>query len=146
LKHLISNFKKFLYIITLLHLKGEEAYHADCFKCILCKKKIEDLVFTQTTKVRLAHTIFASDRRESGDQSVDQKFSQGIFCTTCHEQRKVDKQKRKEERQRLQSQKPSSPSGYVDKTLPSLPADYPVCATSLMLPKIHSILIYSYSI
>jgi hypothetical protein len=53
--------------------------------------------------------------------------SQGIFCTTCHEQRKLDKQKRKEERQRLQqSNKPPSPSGYVDKTLPSLPADYPV--------------------
>ncbi|KAI8582778.1 hypothetical protein K450DRAFT_226868 [Umbelopsis ramanniana AG] len=81
-------------------MTGEEAYHADCFKCILCKKKIEDLVFTQTTK--------------------------GIFCTTCHEQRKLDKQKRKEERQRLQqSNKPPSPSGYVDKTLPSLPADYP---------------------
>ncbi|KAG2186647.1 hypothetical protein INT44_002871 [Umbelopsis vinacea] len=81
-------------------MTGEEAYHADCFKCILCKKKIEDLVFTQTTK--------------------------GIFCTTCHEQRKLDKQKRKEERQRLQqSNKPPSPSVYVDKTLPSLPADHP---------------------
>jgi hypothetical protein len=54
-------------------------------------------------------------------------YSQGIFCTTCHEQRKLDKQKRKEERQRLQnSQKPPSPSGYVDKTLPSLPPEYAV--------------------
>ncbi|KAJ2956255.1 hypothetical protein NQZ79_g7859 [Umbelopsis isabellina] len=81
-------------------MTGEEAYHADCFKCILCKKKIEDLVFTQTTK--------------------------GIFCTNCHEQRKLDKQKRKEERQRLQqANKPPSPSVYVDKNLPSLPADHP---------------------
>lgn len=54
-------------------------------------------------------------------------FLQGIFCTNCHEQRKLDKQKRKEERQRLQqANKPPSPSVYVDKNLPSLPADHPV--------------------
>lgn len=30
---------------------GEEAYHADCFRCTQCNIKIEDLVFTQTSKV-----------------------------------------------------------------------------------------------
>lgn len=33
---------------------GEEAYHAKCFRCILCQNPIEDLVFTQTSKVRWA--------------------------------------------------------------------------------------------
>ncbi|CDH51060.1 signal transducer [Lichtheimia corymbifera JMRC:FSU:9682] len=53
-------------------MTGEEAYHADCFRCTQCNIKIEDLVFTQTSK--------------------------GIFCTSCHEMRKQMRQKRKEER------------------------------------------------
>ncbi|KAI7871977.1 uncharacterized protein EV154DRAFT_110431 [Mucor mucedo] len=32
-------------------MTGDEAYHADCFQCVSCKKKIDDLVFTQTSKV-----------------------------------------------------------------------------------------------
>lgn len=31
---------------------GDEAYHADCFRCVQCTKKIDDLVFTQTSKVQ----------------------------------------------------------------------------------------------
>ncbi|KAG1183732.1 hypothetical protein G6F36_008225 [Rhizopus arrhizus] len=53
-------------------MTGEEAYHADCFRCIQCSKKIEDLVFTQTTK--------------------------GIFCTKCHEARKQLRLKRRDEK------------------------------------------------
>lgn len=30
---------------------GDEAYHAECFRCAQCNIKIEDLVFTQTSKV-----------------------------------------------------------------------------------------------
>lgn len=30
---------------------GDDAYHAECFRCASCNKKIEDLVFTQTSKV-----------------------------------------------------------------------------------------------
>ncbi|KAI8084764.1 uncharacterized protein BX664DRAFT_337729 [Halteromyces radiatus] len=57
-------------------MTGEEAYHAECFRCIQCDTKIEDLVFTQTSK--------------------------GIFCTKCHEARKQLRQKRKEEKLRQQ--------------------------------------------
>ncbi|KAH8548383.1 hypothetical protein BGW37DRAFT_431011 [Umbelopsis sp. PMI_123] len=32
-------------------MTGEEAYHADCFRCVQCGNKIEDLVFTQTSKL-----------------------------------------------------------------------------------------------
>ncbi|KAI8384955.1 uncharacterized protein BYT42DRAFT_564202 [Radiomyces spectabilis] len=54
-------------------MTGEEAYHADCFRCVQCQTKIENLVFTQTSK--------------------------GIFCTACHEMRRQLRQRRKEERQ-----------------------------------------------
>ncbi|RUS13381.1 hypothetical protein BC937DRAFT_95413, partial [Endogone sp. FLAS-F59071] len=83
---------------------GDEAYHADCFRCVQCKKKIDDLVFTQTTK--------------------------GIFCTACHEQRKADKQRRKEEKaqqqllQQQQQQKQHQLNvvvNYNEKSLPLLP-------------------------
>ncbi|KAI8340119.1 hypothetical protein BC941DRAFT_419438 [Chlamydoabsidia padenii] len=33
-------------------MTGDEAYHAECFRCIQCHAKIDDLVFTQTSKVR----------------------------------------------------------------------------------------------
>ncbi|KAH8553365.1 hypothetical protein BGW37DRAFT_422657 [Umbelopsis sp. PMI_123] len=38
-------------------MTGEEAYHADCFKCVLCKRKIDDLVFTQTTKSDISSNL-----------------------------------------------------------------------------------------
>lgn len=57
-------------------MTGEEAYHAECFRCVQCHTKIDDLVFTQTSK--------------------------GIFCTQCHEARKQLRQKRKEEKLRQQ--------------------------------------------
>ncbi|KAG1093091.1 hypothetical protein G6F42_019036 [Rhizopus arrhizus] len=55
-------------------MTGDEAYHADCFQCVSCKKKIDDLVFTQTSK--------------------------GIHCTPCHEKRRAEKQRRREEREK----------------------------------------------
>ncbi|KAI8992176.1 hypothetical protein BDF20DRAFT_909846 [Mycotypha africana] len=56
-------------------MTGEEAYHADCFRCVQCHRKIEDLVFTQTSK--------------------------GIYCTQCHETKKLQRLKRKEEKDQL---------------------------------------------
>ncbi|KAL9546432.1 hypothetical protein MBANPS3_006663 [Mucor bainieri] len=53
-------------------MTGDEAYHADCFRCVQCSKKIDDLVFTQTSK--------------------------GIYCTKCHEARKLLRLKRRDER------------------------------------------------
>ncbi|KAG1147189.1 hypothetical protein G6F37_006041 [Rhizopus arrhizus] len=46
-------------------MTGENAYHSDCFKCISCKNKIEDLIFTQTKK--------------------------GIYCSICYESRKASR-------------------------------------------------------
>ncbi|CAO3647494.1 unnamed protein product [Cunninghamella blakesleeana] len=37
---------------------GNDTYHVECFRCILCKKNIDDLIYTQTSK--------------------------GIYCTTCY--------------------------------------------------------------
>ncbi|KAK0546956.1 Rho-type gtpase-activating protein [Tilletia horrida] len=48
-------------------LTGDEAYHASCFTCRVCTKRIEELVFAKT--------------------------SQGIYCMDCHHQR-VERSKR----------------------------------------------------
>ncbi|KAI8142543.1 hypothetical protein BJV82DRAFT_669689 [Fennellomyces sp. T-0311] len=74
-------------------MTGDEAYHADCFRCVQCNIKIEDLVFTQTSK--------------------------GIFCTACHEMRKQMRQKRKEERLLLQQQQQQHQLQVSDGNLPS---------------------------
>ncbi|KAG0044872.1 hypothetical protein BGZ83_009847 [Gryganskiella cystojenkinii] len=55
-------------------MTGDEAYHADCFRCIQCASKIDDLVFAKT--------------------------SQGIYCMNCHQERKEAKRQR-EERERM---------------------------------------------
>ncbi|KAG0250606.1 hypothetical protein DFQ27_009326, partial [Actinomortierella ambigua] len=56
-------------------MTGEEAYHADCFRCSQCNAKIDDLVFAKT--------------------------SQGIYCMKCHQERKEAKRLR-EERERME--------------------------------------------
>ncbi|KAF9155520.1 hypothetical protein BG015_009601 [Linnemannia schmuckeri] len=56
-------------------MTGDEAYHADCFRCIQCESKIDDLVFAKT--------------------------SQGIYCMKCHQERKEAKRLR-EERERME--------------------------------------------
>ncbi|KAF9926418.1 hypothetical protein FBU30_003983 [Linnemannia zychae] len=56
-------------------MTGDEAYHADCFRCIQCASKIDDLVFAKT--------------------------SQGIYCMKCHQERKEAKRLR-EERERME--------------------------------------------
>ncbi|KAI8140863.1 hypothetical protein BJV82DRAFT_193392 [Fennellomyces sp. T-0311] len=89
-------------------MTGEEAYHASCFRCVSCKRRIEDLVFTQTTK--------------------------GIYCTPCHEKRKLERQKRKEEKERRKQQQYNL--SYATKSLPSIPSGFqsPTNATNLPLP------------
>ncbi|KAG0271431.1 hypothetical protein BGZ95_000757 [Linnemannia exigua] len=56
-------------------MTGDEAYHADCFRCTQCSSKIDDLVFAKT--------------------------SQGIYCMKCHQERKEAKRQR-EERERME--------------------------------------------
>ncbi|WVN86424.1 uncharacterized protein L203_101588 [Cryptococcus depauperatus CBS 7841] len=70
-------------------MTGEESYHANCFTCRTCKKKIEELVFAKT--------------------------SQGIYCMSCHNERvaksrrhaeaKRQRQARREEREREKREK-----------------------------------------
>lgn len=57
-----------------MYRTGDEAYHAECFRCIQCESKIDDLVFAKT--------------------------SQGIYCMKCHQERKEAKRLR-EERERM---------------------------------------------
>ncbi|KAM3584281.1 Rho-type gtpase-activating protein [Umbelopsis sp. WA50703] len=76
-------------------MTGDEAYHADCFRCVQCGDKIEDLVFTQTSK--------------------------GIFCTACHEIRKQLKLKRKEDK----SRNTNSTEYAANKQLPVIPGGPP---------------------
>ncbi|KAI9497459.1 hypothetical protein BDB00DRAFT_868497 [Zychaea mexicana] len=77
-------------------MTGDEAYHASCFRCVSCKRRIEDLVFTQTTK--------------------------GIYCTPCHEKRKLKRQKRKEEKERRKQLQYNL--SYATKSLPSIPSGF----------------------
>ncbi|KAI8063501.1 hypothetical protein BC940DRAFT_307363 [Gongronella butleri] len=65
-------------------MTGDEVYHADCFRCSSCQSKIEDLVFTQTTK--------------------------GIYCTPCYEQRRAEKSKRREQRRQQRKASADSPA------------------------------------
>jgi LIM domain len=97
---------------------GEEAYHADCFRCVQCGNKIEDLVFTQTSKVSFVtplHHLLAFDAFP--DSISVPYFSQGIFCTACHEIRKQLKLKRKEDK----SRKTASTEYAINKQLPQIP-------------------------
>jgi hypothetical protein len=63
-------------------MTGDDSYHAHCFKCKVCRSRIDDLVFAKT--------------------------SQGIYCMTCHNermakirrynQRKAEKERSEKER------------------------------------------------
>ena len=58
-------------------MTGEDSYHAHCFKCKVCKNRIDELVFAKT--------------------------SQGIYCMNCHNERVARSrrhQARKQERER----------------------------------------------
>lgn len=58
-------------------MTGDDSYHAHCFKCKVCKSRIDELVFAKTTK--------------------------GIYCMNCHNERMINLRKhtqRKAERER----------------------------------------------
>ena len=44
-------------------MAGDDSYHAHCFKCKVCKERIDELVFAKT--------------------------SQGIYCMNCHNERMI---------------------------------------------------------
>ncbi|GJJ74218.1 hypothetical protein EMPS_06576 [Entomortierella parvispora] len=72
-------------------MTGEDAYHADCFMCVQCESKIDDLVFAKT--------------------------SQGIYCMTCHKERKEAKR----QRERNNHHHRDHVDRMTDKSLPTIP-------------------------
>ena len=44
-------------------MTGDDSYHAHCFKCKVCKNRIDELVFAKTTH--------------------------GIYCMNCHNERMI---------------------------------------------------------
>ncbi len=55
-------------------MTGNDSYHAHCFKCKVCKKRIEELVFAKT--------------------------SQGIYCMDCHSERVARSRRHHERREK----------------------------------------------
>lgn len=58
-------------------MTGEDSYHAHCFKCKVCKNRIDDLVFAKT--------------------------SQGIYCMGCHNERMIRIRKHNERKNAQQA-------------------------------------------
>ncbi|GAA5806506.1 hypothetical protein HPULCUR_012041 [Helicostylum pulchrum] len=56
-------------------MTGDEAYHADCFRCVQCSKKIDDLVFTQTSKGTDTR-LESNDISELNDMLMGQRNSE----------------------------------------------------------------------
>ena len=57
-------------------MTGDDSYHAHCFKCKVCKNRIDELVFAKT--------------------------SRGIYCMNCHNER-VEKSKRHRDQRAAQA-------------------------------------------
>jgi Rho-type GTPase-activating protein 1/2 len=63
-------------------MTGDDSYHAHCFKCKVCKNRIDELVFAKT--------------------------SQGIYCMNCHNDRMAKIRRhaqKKAEKERLEKEK-----------------------------------------
>ncbi|TFK22586.1 RhoGAP-domain-containing protein [Coprinopsis marcescibilis] len=72
-------------------MAGDDSYHAHCFKCKVCKSRIDELVFAKT--------------------------SQGIYCMKCHNERMIRIRKhtqKKAEREKAQGGSGSSKSRERD--------------------------------
>ncbi|QRV79292.1 Rho-type GTPase-activating protein 4 [Ceratobasidium sp. AG-Ba] len=81
-------------------MTGDDSYHAACFKCRSCSRRIEELVFAKT--------------------------SQGIYCMSCHNDRVARSRRHAEQkkRSRTRSRKEDShaPSPAAQSPTPSLPS------------------------
>lgn len=72
-------------------MAGDDSYHAYCFKCKVCKNRIDELVFAKT--------------------------SQGIYCMSCHSERMIKIRKhtqKKAEREKANGGSGSSKSRERD--------------------------------
>ena len=55
-------------------MTGDDSYHAHCFNCKVCKKRIDELVFAKT--------------------------SQGIYCMDCHNERVARSRRHQQRREK----------------------------------------------
>ncbi|KAJ7262261.1 hypothetical protein B0H12DRAFT_1069284 [Mycena haematopus] len=99
-------------------MTGDDSYHAHCFKCKVCKNRIDELVFAKT--------------------------SQGIYCMKCHNERMIKIRKhtqRKAEREKAASAHGASTNSQErersrPQPSPGLgPTDFPGSSSSASTPQ-----------
>ncbi|KAJ7209503.1 signal transducer, partial [Mycena pura] len=93
-------------------MTGDDSYHAHCFKCKVCKNRIEELVFAKT--------------------------SQGIYCMKCHNERMIKIRKhtqKKAEREKAAAAQGSTSSREHDSRYRSQRSN-PVKKNTLPLPSL----------
>lgn len=82
-------------------MTGDDAYHAHCFNCKVCKKRIDELVFAKT--------------------------SQGIYCMDCHNERvarsRRHQQRREKEKERERAREKAGGESGSTKSKESAPRD-----------------------
>ncbi|KAK7057275.1 signal transducer [Favolaschia claudopus] len=66
-------------------MTGDDSYHAHCFKCKVCKNRIDELVFAKT--------------------------SQGIYCMKCHNERMIKIRKHTQKKAEREKAAAGAPSG-----------------------------------
>ncbi|THH33248.1 hypothetical protein EUX98_g894 [Antrodiella citrinella] len=85
-------------------MTGDDSYHAHCFNCKVCKKRIDELVFAKT--------------------------SQGIYCMDCHNERvarsrRHQQRREKEKRDRAAAEGSVNSRGSLERERPSGPTPSP---------------------
>ncbi|KAJ7072415.1 signal transducer [Mycena amicta] len=78
-------------------MTGDDSYHAHCFKCKVCKNRIEELVFAKT--------------------------SQGIYCMKCHNERMI--KIRKHTQKKAEREKAAASASSRPQPSPGLIPDQP---------------------
>ncbi|KAI7865172.1 hypothetical protein BDF14DRAFT_1827946 [Spinellus fusiger] len=72
-------------------MTGDEAYHAECFKCVSCNKKIDDLVYTQTSKADKQKRREERERQKNQIRQLSQDSQLSIYSTySSHRQLRLE--------------------------------------------------------
>ena len=90
-------------------MTGDDAYHAHCFNCKVCKKRIDELVFAKT--------------------------SQGIYCMDCHNERvarsRRHQQRREKEKERERAREKAAGESSSVKSKESAPREGSIDVSTL---------------
>ncbi|KAL4249530.1 hypothetical protein ABKN59_007206 [Abortiporus biennis] len=70
-------------------MTGEDSYHAHCFNCKVCKKRIDELVFAKT--------------------------SQGIYCMDCHNERVARSRRHQQRREKEKAARAAAEAAQANK-------------------------------